>query len=124
MSCAAPDAHRKPVAGSALDPATPAGARAAVASTLGGDDPLSASSCTLPSLSRECAEAAPSGHHHHPMPMAAPAFEEGRDPVCGMKVDPAKAAATLELDGHRVSFCSKRCRDTFLGQHPTAKEVP
>ncbi len=35
------------------------------------------------------------------------------DPVCGMTVDPATAAAHLEHDGHDVSFCSTGCRDRF-----------
>ncbi len=36
------------------------------------------------------------------------------DPVCGMKVDRAKAV-TVEHDGRRVYFCCDGCRDTFLG---------
>ena len=35
------------------------------------------------------------------------------DPVCGMAVDPATAAAHLQHDGHDVSFCSIGCRDRF-----------
>ena len=35
------------------------------------------------------------------------------DPVCGMQVDPATAAASLEHDGTRYFFCSEGCRDTF-----------
>ena len=35
------------------------------------------------------------------------------DPVCGMTVDPATAAAHLRHDGHDVSFCSTGCRDSF-----------
>jgi Cu+-exporting ATPase len=36
-----------------------------------------------------------------------------RDPVCGMTVDPARAAASLEHEGRRVHFCSTGCRDAF-----------
>ncbi len=35
------------------------------------------------------------------------------DPVCGMTVDPAKAAATREHDGATFSFCSTGCAETF-----------
>jgi hypothetical protein len=35
------------------------------------------------------------------------------DPVCGMQVDRANAAATLERDGHRHYFCSDHCKDRF-----------
>jgi Cu+-exporting ATPase len=35
------------------------------------------------------------------------------DPVCGMTVDPAGAAATLTLDGTQYFFCSKGCAAKF-----------
>lgn len=35
------------------------------------------------------------------------------DPICGMSVDPAKAAATREHEGVTFYFCSKRCAETF-----------
>ena len=38
------------------------------------------------------------------------------DPVCGMKVDRARAV-TAEHGGRRHFFCSDRCRDAFTG-HP------
>lgn len=41
------------------------------------------------------------------------------DPVCGMTVEPAHAAASLEADGGTVYFCSLGCRDAFVGQHRT-----
>ena len=34
------------------------------------------------------------------------------DPVCGMKVDRAKAFTT-QHDGHTFSFCSEHCRHAF-----------
>ena len=40
-------------------------------------------------------------------------MEETSDPVCGMKVDPERAAATLESGGRTYSFCSKSCYDKF-----------
>jgi Cu+-exporting ATPase len=38
------------------------------------------------------------------------------DPVCGMKVDPAKAAATVEQDGTRYFFCSQGCATKFKAE--------
>ena len=35
------------------------------------------------------------------------------DPVCGMSVDPAKAAASVEHEGRTYSFCSKGCAASF-----------
>jgi uncharacterized protein len=35
------------------------------------------------------------------------------DPVCGMQVETANAAATVELDGVRYWFCSDHCRHRF-----------
>ena len=35
------------------------------------------------------------------------------DPVCGMKVDPARAAANEDLDGVRYFFCGKGCAAKF-----------
>jgi Cu+-exporting ATPase len=36
-----------------------------------------------------------------------------KDPVCGMTVDPAKAAATSEFDGSTYYFCAKGCAARF-----------
>jgi Cu+-exporting ATPase len=36
-----------------------------------------------------------------------------RDPVCGMNVDPAKAAATVEYDRKLYHFCCKGCAEKF-----------
>lgn len=35
------------------------------------------------------------------------------DPICGMSVDPATAAAHRSADGHDYSFCSERCASAF-----------
>jgi P-type Cu+ transporter len=35
------------------------------------------------------------------------------DPVCGMKIDPARAAATREDEGTTIYFCSTGCAQTF-----------
>jgi P-type Cu+ transporter len=36
-----------------------------------------------------------------------------KDPICGMNVDPAKAAATIEYEGRPYYFCSKGCAAKF-----------
>nr|WP_259658886.1 heavy metal translocating P-type ATPase [Burkholderia pseudomallei] len=40
-----------------------------------------------------------------------------RDPVCGMEVDPARAAADIEVAKQHYWFCSERCKDAFVA-HP------
>ena len=36
------------------------------------------------------------------------------DPVCGMRIDHAEAAATFEYEGRTFFFCSEACRDAFV----------
>ncbi len=36
-----------------------------------------------------------------------------KDPVCGMQVDPVRAAGTAEHQGHVYHFCSKGCVEKF-----------
>jgi Cu+-exporting ATPase len=36
-----------------------------------------------------------------------------KDPVCGMQVDPAKAAGTSEYQGATYVFCSPGCKRKF-----------
>jgi Cu+-exporting ATPase len=36
------------------------------------------------------------------------------DPVCGMTVDPAQAAATADHEGSTYYFCSLGCQKAFL----------
>jgi len=43
------------------------------------------------------------------------------DPVCGMTVDRAKAA-TLEVEGHTLYFCSEHCRHAYAAD-PAAVPV-
>src|SRR5690349_10496357 len=35
------------------------------------------------------------------------------DPVCGMTVDPEKAAAEYDYDGTKFYFCAVRCKERF-----------
>ena len=52
-------------------------------------------------------------HHHNAPASGAPT----RDPVCGMTVDPAHAAAQVQHRGRTVSFCATGCADAFRA-HP------
>ena len=36
-----------------------------------------------------------------------------KDVVCGMQIDPAKAAGTSEYQGKTYYFCSKSCKTKF-----------
>lgn len=53
----------------------------------------------------------------------------GKDPVCGMEVDPATAKHTSEYRGQVYAFCSLMCRKAFednpqqyLGQTQKSQE--
>jgi YHS domain-containing protein len=48
------------------------------------------------------------------------------DPVCGMKVDPSRAAATVEHEGQTYYFCGKGCAAKFQSPTPasTLPRVP
>ena len=37
----------------------------------------------------------------------------GKDVVCGMQVDPAKAAVSSQYSGKTYYFCSKACKAKF-----------
>ena len=56
------------------------------------------------------ARAAHHVHDHHEGDAAA------RDPVCGMKVDPATARYRAEHAGHEYLFCSTKCRERFVAE--------
>lgn len=61
------------------------------------------------------------GHDGHGMAsnMGDSAANVAKDPVCGMSVDPATAAATREYDGVTYYFCNPGCADKFA-QNPAA----
>jgi P-type Cu+ transporter len=48
-----------------------------------------------------------------PLPPVAPKQLLETDPVCGMAVDPEKAAATVEYRNRNYCFCSTRCAERF-----------
>ncbi len=37
-----------------------------------------------------------------------------KDPVCGMDIDPATAAASEEYEGKTYYFCSEACHQRFV----------
>jgi putative ABC transport system ATP-binding protein len=43
----------------------------------------------------------------------APTKELARDPVCGMRIDVAKAASAMQLGDHDWYFCGARCLERF-----------
>ncbi len=49
------------------------------------------------------------GAHHH----GSTGDADGIDPICGMRVKPASAAATRTADGTEVYFCSVGCAEAF-----------
>ncbi|CAG9172661.1 heavy metal translocating P-type ATPase [Cupriavidus pinatubonensis] len=48
------------------------------------------------------------------IPGASARSQGVRDPVCGMEVSPADAAASAEVDHRRYWFCSHHCEQAFL----------
>jgi CBS domain-containing protein/YHS domain-containing protein len=50
----------------------------------------------------------------HDAPPAQPAPAMATDPVCGMRVDPNRAAAHASYEGVTYYFCSDACRQQFV----------
>jgi putative ABC transport system ATP-binding protein len=46
-----------------------------------------------------------------------------RDPICGMEVDPDRAAARATVDGVDYWFCAEGCRGEFLTRHTTGAQA-
>lgn len=55
----------------------------------------------------------PRGHDHEGGDAARSASGKPIDPVCGMEVDPAKAAGTRVVMGETYFLCSQNCLDAF-----------
>ena len=51
--------------------------------------------------------------HRLAMPLENHVDQKERDPVCGMMVDPARAAAIVEHGGKKMYFCGKSCAAKF-----------
>jgi YHS domain-containing protein len=45
---------------------------------------------------------------------SSPSMELKKDPVCGTYVSPA-TGVSRSVQGHIIYFCSKECRDKFVG---------
>ncbi|RMG45077.1 MAG: heavy metal translocating P-type ATPase [Acidobacteria bacterium] len=68
------------------------------------------------------------GHHQHESPSHD---ESAIDPVCGMRVDPAKAAGSYTYRGTTYYFCCQHCLSSFqshpeqyLSRAPAAQSAP
>jgi len=56
---------------------------------------------------------------------AASDLEEARDPVCGMRVNPAQPKGGSHVhDGHTYYFCNPKCRDKFSASPQTYLSQP
>ena len=44
-----------------------------------------------------------------------------KDPVCGMVIEPARAAAHGSYGGVTVYFCSAGCQKTYEKSHPPSR---
>jgi Cu+-exporting ATPase len=51
-----------------------------------------------------------------PQPPFAIVSQPAKDPVCGMTVDPARAAGSWEYGGKKWFFCSRHCLDKFQAE--------
>ena len=50
-------------------------------------------------------------------------FKKGeKDPVCGMKIDPATAGFKSVRDGKTHYFCSASCKETFDKEKPKSSK--
>lgn len=47
-----------------------------------------------------------------------------KDPVCGMEVDEAKAAASTEYKGQTYYFCAAACKERFEKEPESFLEEP
>ncbi|KXZ59479.1 Copper-transporting P-type ATPase [Microbacterium laevaniformans] len=92
-------------------------------------DPVSIATIPVVEVGGSPVATTPINHHREEPIMGLfskkPTVEMVIDPVCGMKIDPAKAAATRVHDGVTFYFCSLSCAETFDADphrygHPTA----
>src|SRR5277367_4954433 len=62
------------------------------------------------------ADSGSSPHSGVPVPVTPVAPARVKDPVCGMMVDPQKAARAVEYAGEKYHFCSVRCGERFAAE--------
>ncbi len=62
------------------------------------------------------------GHGHHGGGEGKSSGDPTKDPVCGMEIDPPRAAAASVHEGTTYYFCSGSCRDKF--EREPQKYVP
>jgi len=55
----------------------------------------------------------PQGQQGAKAPKQGQTAKQVHDPVCGMAIDPAKAAGKSEYKGATYFFCSAQCKRTF-----------
>ncbi|MFT3712850.1 MAG: hypothetical protein QM817_34795 [Archangium sp.] len=140
-ACAGPEEHRKPTADSALSVEAAAAPRKPAGSVLDAESPLDVGDAPAPAKPHqhhgsmpmappaevpapEVKPPAAKPHEHHvtEAPVPAAVDEKVEDPVCHMKINPAKAGGgSLTLDGQKNYFCSSSCRSKFVAAHPEAK---
>src|SRR5215831_12158050 len=56
------------------------------------------------------------GEHHHHVAAEPAGAGKVRDPVCGMMIDPARAAAKFDYKGTTYYFCNPGCLKKFQAQ--------
>ncbi|MBC8166498.1 MAG: heavy metal translocating P-type ATPase [Bryobacteraceae bacterium] len=101
FSAGPPPAHTDPVCGMTVDPAHAAGSHQ--------HDGKTYYFCNPSCLVRFKAD--PPQFVHEPKPVASPSGH--RDPVCGMLVNPDKAAGDAEYAGQKYYFCGASCVAKF-----------
>ncbi|MBI1338083.1 MAG: heavy metal translocating P-type ATPase [Phycisphaera sp.] len=63
-------------------------------------------------------------HENHGEDRPSAAAQKAIDPVCGMSVDPAAAAASVEHGGRTYYFCSQHCAKSFKAAPATYVKEP
>lgn len=61
-------------------------------------------------------------HEHDHSAHEAAHSQKVKDPVCGMVIDPAKAAARQTYQGETIYFCSQNCEKKFLASPETYRQ--
>ena len=101
---------KDPVCGMAVDPAQPRGK----AEHEGQNYYFCSPGCMHKFVSSPEKYLSVSHKHQGTIPVQAGTTPKlDKDPVCGMSVDPAKAAASVEYESKLYHFCSRGCAEKF-----------